>query len=59
MAGLSVYLYSPSSSLGQQPYMGPGLPQKLLSAKVSGYVYLYYNAEIFGIHFHLKKKKYF
>jgi hypothetical protein len=56
MAGLSVYLYSSSPSLGQQSYMDPGLPQKLLPAKVSGYVYLYYNAEIFGIHFQLKKK---
>jgi hypothetical protein len=30
---------SSSSSLARQPYVGPGLPQKLLPAKVSGYCF--------------------
>jgi hypothetical protein len=28
-----------SSSLARQPYVGPGLPQKLLPAEVSGYCF--------------------
>jgi hypothetical protein len=30
---------SSSSSLARQPYVGPGLPQKLLPAEVSGYCF--------------------
>jgi hypothetical protein len=33
------YVLSSSSSLARQPYVGPGVPQKLPPAKVSGYCF--------------------
>jgi hypothetical protein len=38
-AKVSHELFSSSSSLARQPYVDPGLPQKLLPAKVSGYCF--------------------
>jgi hypothetical protein len=36
-----------SSSLARQPYVGPGLPQKLLPAKVSGYCFYRFREKSF------------
>jgi hypothetical protein len=41
--------YSSSLSSARQPYVGPGLPQKLLPAKVSGYCFFRFRDKIFSI----------